>query len=143
MIANILITVAFIVFPALLVWLGTKFAVLQKIGLVLLCYIAGIIVGNTGILPESFTPFQTNIQDISVALALPLLLFSLDVKRWLKISKTALISMLLAVVSIAVVTLVLQLTLAANVKDGWKYGGMATALYTGGTPNLASIKTRS
>ena len=141
MIANILITVAFIVFPALLVWLGTKFAVLQKIGLVLLCYIAGIIVGNTGILPESFTPFQTNLQDISVALALPLLLFSLDVKRWLKISKTALISMLLAVVSIAVVTLVLQLTLAANVKDGWKYGGMATALYTGGTPNLASMKT--
>lgn len=138
---NILITVAFILFPALLIWLSTKFTLLQKIGLVLICYLAGIIVGNTGILPESFAPTQSMIQDISVVLALPLLLFSIDVKKWLKISKPALISMLLAVVAIAVVTFVLQLTVAAKVQDGWKYGGMATALYTGGTPNLAAIKT--
>lgn len=138
---NIVISVAFILFPALLIWLSTKFTLLQKIGLVLICYLAGIIVGNTGILPESFAPFQSMVQDISVVLALPLLLFSIDVKKWLKISKPALMSMLLAVVAITVVTFVLQLTFAAKVQDGWKYGGMATALYTGGTPNLAAIKT--
>ena len=141
MVTNIFITIAFILFPALIVWMCTRVSLLQKIGVVLLCYFAGIVVGNTGILPESFGGAQSMIQDISVVLALPLLLFSLDVKKWLKISKTALINMLLAVVSIAIVTFVLQLTLAKDVQDGWKYGGMATALYTGGTPNLAAIKT--
>lgn len=137
----ILIIVAFILFPALIIWLSSKIKFLQKIGLVLLCYIAGMIVGNSGILPESFSGAQSMMQDLSVALALPLLLFSMDVKRWLKLSKSALISMLLAVVAIAVTTLVLQFTLVSQVQDGWKLGGMSVAVYTGGTPNLAAMKT--
>lgn len=138
---NILIIVAFILFPALAIWLSSKIKILQKIGLVLICYIAGMIVGNTGILPADFSPVQSLVQDISVALALPLLLFSLDVKRWLKISKSGLICMLLAVIAIAVTTFILQLTIASKVRDGWKLGGMASAVYTGGTPNLAAMKT--
>ena len=77
MLINILIAVAFVLFPALVIWLSSKFTLLQKLGLVLICYIAGIIVGNVGILPESFADIQSMMQDISVAVALPLLLFSL------------------------------------------------------------------
>lgn len=141
MVVNVLIAVAYVLFPAFLIWLSSKASILKKIGLVLLCYITGIIVGNIGILPESFSEIQTTIQDISVAVALPLLLFSMDVKRWLKISKTALLSMLLAVVAIAVTTLILQFTVASKIQDGWKLGGMSVAVYTGGTPNIAAIKT--
>lgn len=141
MVADILITIAFILFPALVIWLSTKIKFLQKIGLVLICYLTGMIVGNIGILPASFIQVQSTMQDISVAIALPLLLFSLDVKRWLKISRSGLLCMLLAVIAIVITTFVLQLTLAPNVKNGWQLGGMATAVYTGGTPNVAAIKT--
>jgi uncharacterized membrane protein len=136
---NLLITVAFILFPALIIWLASEFKVLQKIGLVLLCYIAGVIVGNIGILPESFSGIQSTMRDVSVVLALPLLLFSMDVKRWLKISKTAIISILLAVIAISATVFILQLTVAPQVKDGWKLGGLSVAMYTGGTPNVAAI----
>ena len=140
MVINTLITVAFILFPALVIWLSSKFKILAKIGLVLICYLAGMIVGNIGILPESFGSVQSMMQDISVALALPLLLFSLDVKRWLKISRSGLICMGLAVIAIIITTCVLQLTLGSQAENSWQLGGMSVAVYTGGTPNVAAIK---
>ncbi len=141
MLLNIIFIILFILFPALMIWLSSKIRVLQKIGLVLICYLVGMIVGNTGILPEGFSKAQSLLQDVSVAVALPLLLFSLDVKRWLRISKSGLISMLLAVVAIAITAFVLHITIASGTQDGWKLGGMSMAVYTGGTPNLAAMKT--
>lgn len=140
MVMNILIAGLFILFPALLIWVSTKLQILQKIGLVLVCYFAGMIVGNVGILPEGFTTMQSTMQDISVALALPLLLFSLNVKKWLKISKSGLICMGLAIVAIIITTFVLQVTIGFRDENGWKLGGMSVAVYTGGTPNVAAIK---
>jgi uncharacterized membrane protein len=139
MVINVLIAVAFVLFPALVIWLSSRFKFLQKIGLVLICYLAGMAVGNAGILPESFAGIQSMIQDVSVALALPLLLFSLDVKRWLKISKSGLICMGLAVVAIVITTFVLQLAIGSRSENSWQLGGMSVAVYTGGTPNVAAI----
>lgn len=141
MAANLIVAVAFVLFPALVIWLSSRFKILEKIGLVLICYIAGMIVGNVGILPEGFDKIQSTMQDVSVAVALPLLLFSLNVKKWLKISKSGLICMGLAVVAIIITTFVLQLTIGSHTENGWRLGGMSVAVYTGGTPNVAAIKT--
>lgn len=141
MVTNGIILIAFLLFPALVIWLVSKFSFLNKIGIVLICYIAGIIVGNIGILPTSFREVQSLMQDVSVALALPLLLFSLDVKGWLKMAKSGMLAMLLAVISIVLITFILHLTIGASLPDGWKLAGMSSALYTGGTPNLAAMKT--
>jgi uncharacterized membrane protein len=140
MVINILIAAAFILFPALLIAVSSKLKILQNIGLVLVCYIIGMAVGNLGILPESFNGVQSAMQDISVALALPLLLFSLDVKKWITISKSGLVCMGLAVIAIAITAFVLQMTIGFREEDGWKLAGMSVALYTGGTPNLAAMK---
>ena len=77
MISNVFMTLAFILFPALVIWLASKIKILQKIGLVLICYLSGMLVGNLGILPESFVGSQTMMTEVSAAIALPLLLFSL------------------------------------------------------------------
>jgi len=138
---NVLITLGFIGFPALVIWLCTRYKVLEKIGIVLICYLAGMIVGNIGVLPEDFAGVQSLMQDVSVGLALPLLLFSLDVKKWLKVSRAGLLCMLLAVIAIGVATFLLHNALGANVQEGWKLAGMAAAVYTGGTPNLAAMKS--
>ena len=137
---NILFAILFVVFPSIIIFLCFKFKTLNKIGAVLLCYFAGIIVGNTGVLPEGFASVQATMQDVSVCLALPLLLFSLDVKSWLKIARKGLLCMALAVVAIIATTFILQLTIGRNHPEGWKLGGLAIGVYTGGTPNLAAIK---
>ncbi len=137
---NILIAALFLLFPAPVIFLNNRFKVVEKIGIVLICYICGMIVGNIGILPESFSGIQTTMQDVSICLALPLILFSVDIKKWLKTAKKGIICMLLAVVSIATVVFILQLVFKDNPESS-KYAGLAIGVYTGGTPNIASIKT--
>ena len=119
----------------------SKNKILKNIGIVLICYLTGMIVGNLGILPEGFSDIQVVMQDVSVVLALPLLLFSLNVKLWFKIAKSGLLAMLLAVISIVVTVFILHFTVGAGMQDNWKMAGMASAIYTGGTPNLAAMKT--
>lgn len=138
---NILIAVLFLIIPAPIIYLNNRVKWVNKLGIVLICYILGIIVGNVGILPDSFSGMQTTIQDVSVCLALPLILFSLDLKKWLKTAKKGIICMGLAVVSIAVVVFVLHLIFGGIDEKTPQYAGLAIGVYTGGTPNLASIKT--
>ncbi len=137
---NILIAALFLLVPAPIIWLNNRFKAVEKIGIVLICYLLGILVGNIGILPESFSGIQTTVQDVSICLALPLILFSVDIKKWMKTAKKGIICMLLAVISIAVVVFILQLIFKDD-PNAPKYAGLAIGVYTGGTPNIASIKT--
>ncbi len=145
---NILFCVLFLAFPALIIFAATKLKFVEKIGIVLLCYIFGMIVGNIGVLPESFTATPPGggdstlslLQSVTICLALPLVLFSLDLRKWLKIAKKGMFCMLLACISIIVVTLVLNLALSGSFDDVSKYSAAAVSVYTGGTVNLASIK---
>ncbi len=138
---NIIIALLFVLVPAPIIYLNNRVKWVNKLGIVLICYILGIIVGNVGILPESFSSIQTTMQDVSVCLALPLILFSLDLRKWFKTAKKGIICMLLAIVSITIVVFVLHLVMGSFDPDTPKYAGLAMGVYTGGTPNIASIKT--
>jgi len=138
---NIALALLFATFPALLVYLCYRFAVFRKVGTVLLCYIAGMLIGNIGLLPAAFAPIQAAMADLSVALALPLLLFSLDVKKWFRVAGKGMLCMLLAVISIVAVTFALQLAFRSGSDKAWQLSGLAVGVYTGGTPNLAAIKS--
>ncbi len=48
----------YIFLPSILIFLCFRFPLLNKIGIVLLSYIAGIILGNTGIIKESHKILQ-------------------------------------------------------------------------------------
>lgn len=136
---NILLAILFILIPAPIIWLNNRFKIVQKIGIVIICYALGMVVGNIGVIPESFSGIQTTIQDVSVCLALPLILFSIDIKKWKKTAKKGLICMGLAVVSIATTVVVLHLIFRENNPNVADYGALAIGVYTGGTVNVASI----
>ena len=138
---NIVFFAFFLLFPAVIVWLNNRVTIINKEGIILVCYITGVIIGNTGIIPESFSGIQTTLQDVSVCLALPLVLFSLDVKKWLQVARKGILSMLFAVVSIAIVVFALNFVFGKLGHDTAQYSAMAMGLYTGGTPNIAAIKT--
>ena len=76
----------YILFPVLAIWLCFRYEFFNKIGAVFICYIVGITVGNIGIIPEAVFHVQVSRSEAAVALALPLLLFSMNVRRWLKIA---------------------------------------------------------
>ncbi|RIE17232.1 DUF819 family protein [Candidatus Cryosericum septentrionale] len=137
----IVFCVVAVIFPALLVYLCYRFAALRKIGTVLLCYAAGIILGNIGLLPKSVAPLQSTVTNLSVALALPLLLFSIDVKKWFKVAGKGMLCMLLATIAIVAVAFAAYLVTRKGDTEAWQLAGMAMGMYTGGTPNMAAIKS--
>ena len=136
---NILLAILFVLAPAPIIWLNNRVRLVEKIGIVIVCYALGMVVGNIGVLPESFSGMQTTIQDVSVCLALPLILFSVDINKWKKTAKKGLICMGLAVFSIVITVVILHLILRGNNPNVADYGALAIGVYTGGTVNVASI----
>ena len=89
---------------------------------------------------NSIANSQDLLTSIVVPLAFPLLLFSLNVKRWLKFAKEGILSMILALVSVIAVVVSGYFFFKNIIPDTWKVAGMLVGLYTGGTPNLVSLK---
>jgi len=84
---------------------------------------------------------QDMIMSVAIPIALPLLLFSLDIKRWLKLAKEALLSLILGVSSLIIVLIAGYFLFGNQIDESWKVAGMLSGVYTGGTPNLAAIGT--
>lgn len=89
---------------------------------------------------NSIASAQDLLISIIVPLAFPLLLFSLNIRRWLKFAKEGFISMVLALISVVIIVATGYLIFKNMVPDCWKVGGMLVGVYTGGTPNLVALK---
>ncbi|MCF6171934.1 MAG: DUF819 family protein [Bacteroidales bacterium] len=83
---------------------------------------------------------QDLLTTLSIAIALPLLLFSLDVKRWFKVAGKTFLSLFLGLISVIIPILTGFFLFKDQIQDAWKVAGMMTGVYSGGTPNLASIQ---
>lgn len=101
---------------------------------------------SEGIMPveDKFVNQIASVQDlipsIVVPLAFPLLLFSLNIKRWLKYAKKGFISVALALVAGLVMVTAGFFIWKDSIPDSWKLAGMFEGIYTGGTPNFVAIK---
>ena len=83
---------------------------------------------------------QDMIQSIVVPLAFPLLLFSLNLRRWLKFARKGFISVLLALVAGIIMVTAGFFIWKNSIPESWKLAGMFEGIYTGGTPNFVAIK---
>lgn len=89
---------------------------------------------------NSIASAQDMLVSVIVPLSFPLLLFSLNIRRWLRFAKDGFISMVLALVSVVVIVSSGYFIFKHVVPDSWKVAGMLVGVYTGGTPNLVSLK---
>jgi uncharacterized membrane protein len=138
----ILYSLFFLCVPAGMLYLAHHQLWAQKLGVILLCYLAGLLVGNVGLIPEAAGGAQLAVSEITVALALPMLLFTVDIRQWSKMAGKALLSMLLATTSVVTLATVwFYLSRENGVEASSQLAAMSVGLYTGGTPNLAAIKT--
>ena len=94
-----------------------------------------------GILPGSAPVLLDAVSTGAVAFSIPLLLFSVDIRRWKALSGKSILAFGLAAFSAALVSSAVHFLYGAKAPESWKVAGMLVGLYTGGTPNLAAIKT--
>lgn len=138
---TVLLIVFFILAPIIILYLESKFIIVKKIGAVLICYGVGLILGNMGILNEGASKYQDLFSMVTVPLALPLILFSMDVKKWFKMARTAITSLVIGIFAVAVMIFIGYWVFKDKIDEIWKVSGMLVGIYTGGTPNMAAIKT--
>ncbi len=138
MIGSILQAVFYLLVPAGALYLEKRVRVVSVVGSVALCYVIGFAIGNTPGIPVD-SQLALDLSTASVALAIPLLLFSLDFRGWLQQAPQTLLAFLWVVVAVCVATAIARPIFAARVEDSAKVAGMLVGVYTGGTPNLAAV----
>jgi uncharacterized membrane protein len=127
-----------ILLPLLFKYLATKYKFLKVVGPIILCYASGILIGNLHFIPWD-SQLSMTISEITVPLAIPLILFSTDIKKWFALAKKSVISFILMIVAAMSASLIAALIFSGKLEEGWKVSGMLTGCYTGGTPNLMAI----
>ena len=138
---TIVFTALFLAIPAALLWLTHHQNWARKVGIIALCYLAGLLVGNAGLIPETVQPVQQALTDASIVLALPLLLFTLDIRQWSRVAGKAMLSMVFATTAVVTLaTLLFFIFRGEGQQSASHFAAMSVGVYTGGTPNLAAIK---
>lgn len=134
-----LVQAAFILFFPWIILKATRLS--PRIGFlspILLCYLAGIIVANLAFLPVD-TSLSMSVAEIAVPLAIPLILFSTNIMKCLRLAKKTLLSFGLVIISGMVSSVLGALVFASRVEEFWQVAGMLVGVYTGGTPNLMAV----
>lgn len=101
---------------------------------------AGIITQDD-VTRNSISFLQDQFSSITIMLSLPLILFSLDVKRWLKMAGSAFSSLAIGLFTVILMIFIGYFIFRGSIDEIWKVSGMLVGVYTGGTPNMAAIKT--
>ncbi|MCK5102700.1 MAG: DUF819 family protein, partial [Cyclobacteriaceae bacterium] len=97
------------------------------------------LISMSDVVVNQIASVQNTLISIVILLAIPLLLFSLDIKRWLKLAKDALFSLVLAMISLLAAIFIGYFIYKDLIEESWKITGLLVGLYTGGAPNLAAI----
>jgi uncharacterized membrane protein len=99
------------------------------------------VITSTDLIANQIASIQNILISAVILFAIPLLLFSLDIKKWINIASEAFFSLLLAMGSLLTSIFVGYFIFRNLIDEPWKISGMLVGLYTGGTPNLAAIST--
>lgn len=139
-------TAFFLIIPAVIIVLCQRLALLEKAGVVVLSFAFGIacsaLMGAANYSDmEGLQAIQISISEVAIALALPLLVFSINVKSAFSMAGDTLKAMGLALFSIVTVSIVGAVLFSSQINDIWQVAGMSVGAYTGGGPNMAAVKS--
>ncbi|NMO18667.1 DUF819 family protein, partial [Pyxidicoccus fallax] len=124
--------------PGLILLAARHWKPVAWVGPVVLCYGAGILLGNVpGLGLQSRV--SLSVSEAAVPLAIPLLLFATDMPRWMRLARSTLLSFVLACVAAMVSAAVVGRAFADRSDEWWKMAGMLAGVYTGGTANMNAV----
>ena len=140
---NLIVILICVFAPLGILWLTYKSAWLRKVGSIIIAYIIGCTLGLTGLIPytEDMHAVQTTVASVAIPIAIPLLLFSADLKSWARLAPAFIKSTIFGLLGCAIAIIIgFHLYGKSNHELFAHVGGMLTGLYTGGNANLASLK---
>ena len=129
--------------PLLILWLTYRYVALRRVGSIIIAYVIGCGLGLTGLIPdtEEMHAVQTGVASAAIPLAIPLLLFSSDLRSWMRLAPSFLKSTFFGLLGCALAIVAGFLICGTSDPQFFaNVGGMLTGLYTGGNANLASLK---
>lgn len=138
MATTLLLSGLILAFPALTLYSEKKYRIIRWIGAVVICYLTGMIAGNLPGLRIN-TSFFNTVSEVSVSLAIPALLFSVNLKNSWRNTRTAILSFGLCAVAVSISAVLGWYFLGHYTEESWKISGMLIGVYTGGTPNMSAI----
>ena len=125
--------------PFPIVWLTRKNKILGIIGAIACCYIVGFVFSTIGFTGVDYDKGLTSdIAYVLVALSIPLILFSIDLRAVKKLTKNTIVGYSLCIVAVIIVA-VAMFFITLSFFPSAKLSAMVIGLYTGGTPNLDAI----
>jgi uncharacterized membrane protein len=83
---------------------------------------------------------QDTILSVVVLIAFPLLLFSMNIKRWLRVASTGFLSIILGLVAGVIMVTIGFFIWKDSFPESAKLAAMFEAMYTGGSPNFAALQ---
>jgi uncharacterized membrane protein len=104
-------------------------------------YLSMGLVTHDDVIRNRISFLQDIFSSIPIMLSLPLILFSLDVKKWMKHARSAIGSLLIGLATVLFMIILGWWLFKDSIEDSSKVAGMLVGVYTGGTPNMAAIKT--
>lgn len=134
-ILTVVMILAMFCLPAFVVWLTKKVKFLNTVGAIALCYVLGFIFS---VIPIPYNKGLTQtVASVIVALAIPMILFTINLGDVKKLAKKTILSFGLVIISTVVISCcACFIANAAGLNNSSQLAGMATGLYIGGTPNL-------
>lgn len=135
----ILTACIFCMTPAAVLYLCRRISFLGKIGPVMVLYAIGVLIGNIGLFPQQLPLMQEIFSNAMVPLAIPLMLFGCSFKR--VGARSQIMALITGIIAVIIAVICGYLILGKHIAEGAKVAGMLTGVYTGGTINLAALKT--
>ena len=134
-----LLTLIFVLAPALAIWLCRRVAILEKLGPIMLLYAFGIILGNIPWKPAEMPLMQELATSVSIPLAIPMMLFGCrftlkEASLQLRVCISGFLSVFIAVVAG-------YLLYGKYIAEGAEIGGIMSGMYTGGMLNAAALQS--
>jgi len=124
--------------PILVTSLEKKFKPIEWLSPVVCCYALGILLGNLEFLNWDAKIART-LSEVSVMLALPMLLLATDFPAWFKLAKSTIISFFMLIICVALMCYSAGILFKDYDPEVWKMAGMLGGVYIGGTANLTAI----
>jgi uncharacterized membrane protein len=134
---QVLLVVFVLLAPALALFAAQRWRAAEVCGPVVLCYAAGVLAANVGLPVDRALAMQ--VSGVAVAIAIPLLLLSVDVVGWLRLARSTVLSFGICLLAVMATSALASWIFAEQVPRSGDVAGMLVGIYTGGTPNMAAI----
>ncbi|NLZ61173.1 MAG: DUF819 family protein [Acholeplasmataceae bacterium] len=145
MIYSIIQVIAIFIVPFFIIKFH-NFKLTKLVGTIGMAYLLGLLVAlsifalrKLGVDVQINTDIGEIGSHVAIGIAIPLLLFSSNLKEAKKLSKSVLLSFGSLLVSVVLVSIITFYLYGRKLEYGAELSGMAIGVYTGGTPNLNAI----